>query len=161
LALMPVQHVNGAAKHDQWTPSEDQGLEYGTNAVNHLKNIGLPAGINIWLDVEGIAPGTPATTVINYCNTWISQVAGAGFVPGIYVGANAILSGDELYYNIKASHYWKSGSNVPNITNRGYQMTQKIAGESVVGVGIDRDVTFTDAFGGAVIWLSRRTTGNG
>ncbi len=160
LALMPVQHVNGLAKYDQWIPSEDEGLEYGTNAVNHLKSIGFPSGINVWLDIEGIAPGTPAQIVIDYCNTWISQVAGAGFVPGIYVGANAILSGDELYFDIKASHYWKSGSNVPNITNRGYQMTQRIAGEKVVGVGIDRDVTFTDAFGGTVIWLSRSSAGN-
>jgi Domain of unknown function (DUF1906) len=161
LALMPVQHVNEAAQHDGWTPSEDQGSTYGQNAVTHLRNVGFPPGVNVWLDLEGITKGTPSSVVIDYCNAWIGQVANAGFVPGLYVGANAILSGDELYYNVKLTHYWKSGSDVSDITYRGYQMKQRIVkGDSVAGVGIDRDVTFTDAFGGGVIWLARNSAGS-
>jgi murein DD-endopeptidase MepM/ murein hydrolase activator NlpD len=154
LGLMPVQHVMRAG----WTPSAQLGAQYGRNAAQHAATeIGIPTGIVVWVDLEGIAAGTPASAVIDYCNAWINEVESAGYISGVYVGANAILSGDELYYNIKTTHYWKSGSNVPEIPLRGYQMVQRIVtGDSVAGVGIDRNVTLTDAFAGTVIWLARQ-----
>jgi murein DD-endopeptidase MepM/ murein hydrolase activator NlpD len=154
LGLMPVQHVLRAG----WTPSAQLGAQIGRNAAQHAANdVGIPDGIVVWADLEGIATGTPASAVIDYCNAWINEVESAGYISGVYVGANAILSGDELYYNIKTTHYWKSGSQVPNIPLRGYQMVQRIVtGDSVAGVGIDRNVTLTDGFGGTVIWLARQ-----
>ena len=39
-------------------------------------------------------------------------------------------------------HYWKSGSSVPSIPERGYQLVQRIVpGDVVAGIAIDRNVT--------------------
>ena len=56
--------------------------------------IGFPEGINVWLDLEGAKTSTPHETMIAYCNAWFAEVEGAGFVPGVYVGARAILPGE-------------------------------------------------------------------
>jgi glycoside hydrolase-like protein len=148
LALMAVQHVAASP----WTPSQSLGTEYGNNAVSCSKEVGLPPGMNIWLDLEGVAAGTPAQTVIDYCNAWFAPVAAAGYVPGLYVGAAAILDGDELYWDLSCQHYWKSGSAVPDVTVRGYQLFQRIPPD---GGDIDQDATKTDQLGGSVLWLTR------
>jgi hypothetical protein len=96
--------------------------------------------------------------VIAYCNNWFDEVVAKGYVPGIYVGAGAILTGTQLA-NLKFQHYWKSGSIVPKIPDRGYQLIQTIPnpplGELRHGIPIDFDLTQTDSLGGQVIWLRR------
>ena len=146
LALMAVQHVAKAP----WVPSAELGTQYGNNAVANARQVGLPSGVNVWLDLEGVASATIADVVVDYCNAWFAIVGGAGYATGIYVGANAILSGDDLYWRLRTKHYWKSGSTVPDIPIRGYQMIQRI-----VNNDIDRNVTRTDAFGDAVQWIIR------
>ncbi len=148
LALMAVQHVAASP----WTPSQSLGAQYGDNAVACAKEVGLPPGMNIWLDLEGVAAGTDAQTVIDYCNAWAAQVAGAGYVPGLYVGAGAILDSDELYWDLQFQHYWRSGSDVPDVAIRGYQLFQRIPPG---GSDIDQDATKTDSLGGTVLWLTR------
>jgi hypothetical protein len=150
LALMPVQHVAPAG----WVPTEAKGKTNGVNAVSHVNAVGFPAGVNVWLDLEGVAHNAAAEATIDYCNAWFEEVSTAGFVPGIYVGANAILNGDQLYWRLKTRHYWKSGSTVPDIPERGYCMVQRIVnGDVVAGVGIDRNVTKLDNFGNSPLWL--------
>lgn len=149
LALGAVQHVSMPG----WTPSTQLGTEYGTNAAHNAASIGLPTGMNLWMDLEGIAPGTSAQTVISYANAWYDAVLAAGYIPGIYVGAACILNGDQLYSSLKFQHYWKSLSNVPAIPQRGYQLVQSLAADPVCGVAIDADTTMTDQLGGSVVWL--------
>lgn len=151
LALSAVQHVLKAG----WSPTTQLGTEYGTNAANNAKSIGLPSGMNLWLDLEGVNPATSDQDIIAYCNAWYDSVFSAGFVPGIYIGAGCGLSGSQLYYNLKFQHYWKSVSNVPDVPNRGYQMVQGFVQDKVFGVGIDSDVTMNDATGGSVLWLKK------
>ncbi|WP_294675714.1 DUF1906 domain-containing protein [uncultured Fluviicola sp.] len=149
LALGAVQHVSMPG----WTPSASLGTEYGTNAAYNAASIGLPAGMNLWMDLEGIASGTSAQTVIAYSNAWYDAVFAAGYIPGIYVGANCILTGDQLYNSLKYQHYWKSLSQVPSIPVRGYQLVQSFSKDPVCGVSIDKDSTMTDQSGGTVLWL--------
>jgi hypothetical protein len=149
LALGAVQHVSMPG----WVPSATLGKEYGTNAANNAASIGLPKGLNLWMDLEGIASGTSAQTVIDYANAWYDAVAAAGYVPGIYVGANCILTGDQLYNDLKYQHYWKSLSRVPEIPNRGYQLIQSYTPDAVCGVSIDTDTTQNDEQGGAILLL--------
>ena len=151
LGLMPVQHV---AKPG-WTPSAASGQANGQNAAAHAASATLPPGINLWVDLEGINHTTPAEDVIAYCNAWCAEVVQAGFVPGVYVGADAILSGDQLYWRLQLKHYWKSGSRVPDIPHRGYQLVQRIvAGDSPFGIDIDRNLATTDSFGDAALMLT-------
>jgi hypothetical protein len=150
LALMAAQHVAPSG----WVPTEALGTTNGKNAAKNASDIGLLAGVSVWLDVEGVNHSTPVADVLAYCNAWFKEVEGAGFTTGIYVGANAILSGDDLFFRLRTKHYWKSGSTVPDIPHRGYQMVQTIApGDTVAGIEIDRNVTKTDAFGDAVQWM--------
>ncbi len=50
-------------------------------------------------------------------------VKAAGYLPGLYVGGGALLSGEQLY-SLPFEHYWRSQSRVPDIPNRGYQLIQ-------------------------------------
>jgi tetratricopeptide (TPR) repeat protein len=97
---------------------------------------------------------SPSQVVIDYCNAWFTEVEAVGFVTGVYVGANAILSGDELFWRLKTKHYWHSLSRVPDIPHRGYQMFQSAVRHPLAAVDIDRNVTMNDAFGDSVLWLA-------
>ena len=152
LAVMAVQHVAPSG----WTPSDTLGVECGGNAAAHARAVGLPEKSSVWLDLEGIAEGAPASAVIAYCNAWFKEVESAGYTTGVYVGANCILSADQLYLNLKTRHYWKSGSNVPDIPHRGYCMVQHIIPDDKIGgVAIDRNVTLVDALGSAPMLVTR------
>ncbi len=152
LALMAVQHV--AANYPPgWTPNAALGTTYGANAANNARSVGLPAGINIWCDLEGVVPTTPAADIIAYCQAWYTAVNNAGYVPGLYVGVPCGLTSSQLYNNLSFSHYWHSLSgSTPDVAVRGYQMVQSMW-QTVNGVSIDPDVTQTDKKGGNVIWL--------
>jgi hypothetical protein len=151
LALMPVQHVRRAG----WLPCGNLGAEYGTHAGSHAKSIGFPAGVNLWCDVEGISSSTTAADVIAYCDAWYDAVLAAEYVPGLYVGANSILSGEQ-FSKLKFQHYWKSESKVPDLPGRGYQMIQTLVEQPVHGIAIDKDETKTDSKGGQANWLARQ-----
>jgi hypothetical protein len=148
LGLMAVQHVRAPG----WSPTAALGQQDGANASYNAGQIGFPAGVNIWSDLEGVNAAAVSPDVIGYCNAWFDAVAAAGYMPGLYVGANCILDGQQLY-DLKYQHYWKSLSRVPVLPSRGYQMVQTGVTDPVNGIGIDQDLTQTDAEGGQVIWL--------
>ncbi|HEY3910393.1 MAG TPA: glycoside hydrolase domain-containing protein [Stellaceae bacterium] len=157
LALMAVQHCPLSG----WAPSAALGKQYGQSASHNAAAIGLPfastpagLGLSLWLDLEGVASWASAADTIAYCNAWAGAVEAAGFLPGLYVGANQPLSGDELYWRLRVTHYWRSASTVPDIPYRGYQMVQALAPSPVDGVAIDRDVVMADAFGALPTWLT-------
>jgi glycoside hydrolase-like protein len=152
VALMGVQH----AAFGPVTP--EKGTRFGDNAVANAREVGFPAGVNIWLDLEEIAASSRTADIIAYCTNWFGEVHAGGYVPGIYVGSNAGLSGDQLFA-LPFQHYWKSGSTVPSIPRRGYQLLQTIdAPLATIGHGsaieIDTDRTQTDQLGGNAQWLA-------
>lgn len=148
LALMPVQHV----LRPGWSPTAALGTTNGTHAAANAAAIGFPAGVNVWCDLEVVAAGTTADEVTGYCNAWSDAVSAGGYVPGLYVGADIVLTGPQLF-ELKFEHFWKSESRVPAIPVRGYQMVQTMVPKPVNGIGIDKNVTQTDAQGGQVLWL--------
>ena len=149
LALSAVQHV----LYSGWTPTANKGTTYGKNAASNAIDIGLPLGMNIWCDLEGIASNTPSKNVIDYCNAWYNAVFNAGYILGIYVGANCILTGNQLYENLKFKHYWKSLSRVPTIPNRGYQLIQSLEENLIDNLSIDNDTTQNDEQDDSIIWI--------
>jgi hypothetical protein len=107
--------------------------------------------------LEAAAVSDPAHSIADvnaYCFNWITQVATAGFRPGIYVGSNALLITSEQLSDLPFLHYWRAGGQIPPVA-RGFQMIQNIANEIRHGIGIDRDTTQTDNQGGQVQWLIR------
>jgi hypothetical protein len=148
LALMPVQHVRQIG----WSPSESLGQQDGQSAVANAQNVGFPQGVSLWCDLEGVNRTTQPQDVIDYCQAWYQAVAAAGYVPGLYVGAGAVLSGQQLY-DLSFQHYWRSGSIVPDIPIRSYQLLQFCPPVLVNGVWVDVNVTQNDKLGGQAQWL--------
>lgn len=148
LGLMAVQHV----RMPGWSPSAGLGQTDGNNAANNARTVGFPPGVNIWCDMEGVNAALLPQDVIDYCNAWFAAVSADGYVPGLYVGDNVVLNGQQLY-DLPFEHYWKSASAVPVLPARGYQMIQTLVPELVNGMGIDQDTTQTDGEGGQAIWL--------
>jgi hypothetical protein len=151
MALSVVQHPLRAG----WSPSAQLGQVFGRNGAAYAAAAGLPAGMNIFLDLEGVREGTAAADVIGYCNAWFGEVEAAGYVGGVYIGASPGLSADQLYWNLKTKHYWKGGSDaeagVPDdIPHRGYQLVQYIHYPDTPEE-FDSDVTKVDAFGNGVL----------
>jgi hypothetical protein len=148
LALMPVQHV----RKPGWSPNAGLGQQDGQNAASNAQDVGFPAGVNVWCDLEGVSNSISPQDVIDYCQAWYAAVNGAGFVPGIYVGYGTQLTGQQLY-DLSFQHYWKSQSSVPAIPERGYQLIQFLPSVTAYGIAIDLDITQTDGKGGKSQWL--------
>jgi len=148
LALMPVQHTRARG----WPPSQSLGQQYGQSAAANAQSIGFPVGVNVWCDLEGVNATAQAQDVIDYCEAWYQAVNAAGYVPGIYVGGGAVLTGRQLY-DLPFEHYWRSQSNVPDIPTRGYQLLQLLPSFSVNGAEVDMDVAQNDKQGGHPLWL--------
>jgi hypothetical protein len=103
LGLMAVQHVES---EDAWTPSAQKGTDNGGTAAEAATKAGLPSGVTLWCDLEGVESGTDAQEVVEYCNHWHSAVAAEGFVPGLYVGYHAELNRTQLYRSLRFTHNW-------------------------------------------------------
>lgn len=122
LAVMPVQHVATA----YWVPTAQLGHEYGATAANTCIDLPILPGCCVWLDLEGVRPGTPEQQVIDYNNNWYDAVRVVGYTPGCYVGDHPGLAAGPLYSKLKFQHYM-SGYNldtdrIPAV--RGVQVTQ-------------------------------------
>jgi hypothetical protein len=154
LALMVVQHV----EEPGWAPGGALGTTYGANAATFAQQIGIPPGVNVWLDLEGVSTAASAGDVTAYCQNWYRQVAAAGYVPGVYVGWRPGLSGQQIY-DLPFQHYWGAynvdGDSTPGC---GWCLKQSPgSGGTIVGIATsvyDDDVTQTDGEGRTVQWLS-------
>ncbi len=161
LALIPVQHVLQAG----WSPNGALGTAHGRAALQNARQLGIPAGVNVWCDLEGIKQGTSDQDIIDYCNAWYDAVrsGGAGYEPGLYVGFDAFLDSTQLHEKLQFTHYW-SAPNATPVARRGYQLIQllpldrKLDG---VDVNVDVDVTQQDQQGDSVLWLAPATAPDG
>jgi hypothetical protein len=151
IGIMLVQYVESESA---WTPTAAKGTRNGGVAASEAERLGVPWGVTIWCDLEGVAPGTPSQRVIDYCNRWHAAVSGAGYVPGVYVGYRAGLTATQLYRALRFTHYWGAYNlNVDRYpATRGLQMKQSVPrrADSVSGVAISYQVdkVRTDALGG-------------
>jgi hypothetical protein len=147
LGLMAVQHV----RLPGWTPSAALGIEDGSHAAHNAVSAGLPAGVTLWVDLEGIN-GTVGDTVA-YANAWNDAVKGAGYDTGVYVGGGVPLDEMQLFALLHTHRYWRSFSQVPNVGKRGYCMIQLYPTTNLGGVSVDLDIIQKDYLGGLPRWL--------
>ena len=152
LALMPVQH----ARRQGWSPNRALGQRDGQEASANAETVGFPDGVSLWCDLKGVSSSAQEKDVIDYCEAWHEAVSAAGYIPGLYVGAGALLTGQQLY-DLPFQHYWRSQSQVPDVPNRGYQVIQLGPPLQLNGVWIDLDVALNDNRGGAAQWLRVNT----
>lgn len=80
----------------------------GALAVASLKALGIPAGVTVWLDLEGRKIfDTAAPVLIAAIDAWSNAVIMAGYMPGIYVGSPQPLTSEELFA-LKSVRYWNA-----------------------------------------------------
>jgi hypothetical protein len=135
-----VQFYSNAA------PSEKRGRHVGENAAWNARQLEVPEGVTLWMDLEWATVAPPAADSLAYANAWAKAVAAVGYEPGVYVGSNCGLNGDQLWSFPQIRHYWKSASMVPWVPNRGFQMIQTLP-TKVHGLMIDQDVSCLDNMG--------------
>jgi hypothetical protein len=152
LGLMPVQHVESESS---WNPTEEKGRRFGRNGAEHAQQIGIPEGVTLWCDLEGVAVGTAPAQVSAYGDAWYQAVWEAGYVPGLYVGFHAVL-GPEALFDLRFRHYWGAFNlnKDEEPATRGLQMKQRESKDpALVPTGLkpgDFQIDFvrTDALGG-------------
>ena len=151
IGLMLVQYVESESA---WIPSTAKGTTNGGVAASEAAKLGVPWGVTVWCDLEGVAPSTSAQKVIDYSNRWHAAVSSAGYVPGLYVGYRAGLSPTQLYRSLRFTHYWGAfnlnSDQYPAV--RGIQMKQSLRRktDSVPNSGNDFQIDriSADALGG-------------
>jgi hypothetical protein len=154
LGLMVVQHVESESS---WVPAPETGAANGLLAAQEAAQIGIPPGVTVWCDLEGVAEGTPPAHVAMYCNNWHAAVAGAGYVPGLYVGWHSGLSPQQLYQALRFTHYWGAynlnSDEAPAVRGLQMQQSARTPSDAVPGCqfGFQVDTIRTDALGGRPI----------
>jgi len=148
LAILPVQHV----MPDGWHPDASLGEIYGQFASTYAEQIGIPAGVNIFLDLEGVSSGAVSSDVIAYANEWYDQVNAKGYIPGIYCGwANGLTPG-QLYSDLKFKNYWAAYNYTDGVATRGVQIQQHTQKE-LNGIFYDPDTVKKDLLGDLPFFL--------
>lgn len=132
----------------------------GPQAVRHAQQAGIPKGATVWLDLEGQSIATPIHTLVTKINMWSGSVRTAGYDPGLYVGANALLTSTELYA-LSMDRYWHSLSRVVDRNGQlaepscGWCMHQLFPSTTVAGVFVDFDFVQQDYRGRVPWWVTR------
>lgn len=145
LGLMIVQHVAPPG----WRPDAALGAAYGAIAAQETQAIGVPGGVTLWCDLEGVAAGVPSADVIGFCNAWYTAARAAGYEPGLYVGDSPGLDADQLYRRLRFRRYWAAYNlnrdQYPAV--RGVQMLQRAAkhADLVPGCPFQFDVDLIEA----------------
>ena len=117
-----------------------------TSQIARLKALGIPRGVTVFLDVEGVGL-SPATLIVKI-NAWAAAMVAAGYEAGLYVGAGIPLS-DVQIYALAVTRYWHSVSRVPDPSVRGCCIRQLRPDDvSPTGADVDVDVTEPDYEGG-------------
>jgi hypothetical protein len=110
LKLFFVNH----SRSPGWIPSASEGTSDGQRDVKNLQGLGVPKGVHMFFDLEGVGGGSPQA-VIAHVTAWAAVISAAGYIPAIYVGAQALLTSAQLYA-LPVFLYWCSASNVTDIT---------------------------------------------
>jgi Domain of unknown function (DUF1906) len=137
------QHV----RSPPWHPEAHSGVDDGECAAAHALRVGYPLGAHLWLDLEGIASGAPATIV--FAEAWQSAVRAAGFSAGCYSGYDVPLSPEALYL-LHGFNSYASDAGPRSVATRGYWLKQHQE-RVVAGVRIDHDTLGPDLLGDVAI----------
>jgi hypothetical protein len=130
----------------------------GATTVAQLKALGIPTGATVFLDVEGIGPGITPTQLITKINAWADTVMAAGFIAGLYVGANAQLTSAEVY----ALHVTRYAKSLSRLMDRfgnlvepdcGWCFIQLYPSTTWAGIGVDLDFIQSDYQGRFPTWV--------
>lgn len=142
LGLSVVQHC----PEPNWMPNAESGMEYGNFGAAYAKKIGLPLGMHIWLDLEMVNPTAKVQDITEYCSKWFDEIQAGGYIAGLYVGWNTMLSSYQLYMNLPFRAYWKGFNADIAVATRGYMITQHLQ-QTLNGMEFDPNTIGPDDIG--------------
>jgi hypothetical protein len=97
-----------------WIPSAADGAADAKTDIANLQRLGIPAGVHMFFDLEGVGGGSP-TNLIAHLDAYASAIKTAGYIPAVYVGAQSLLTSAQLY-DLGFTLYWHGASHVEDIT---------------------------------------------
>lgn len=95
-------------RSEGWVPTKDMGTLDGANHAAKMAKLGL-TGVTIYHDIEGVKADANPDDLMAMHDAWSGQQNGAG---GVYVGAQALLTGSEWYARPTTHSYWKGLSHI-------------------------------------------------
>lgn len=126
------------------------GVYDGAVAAQRCKDLGIPEGTSVWLDVEGAgAFQTPAPQLTAKIDAWAQHVQAAGYMPCIYLGAPQPLTSTELT-QLAVVRYWHGQGRCVDRNNQlaeprsGFCMWQMWPSIVAAGVNIDANMIGAD-----------------
>lgn len=126
-----------------WSPSAALGTADGDTDVARLRTLGVPAGMVVWIDLEG--SGGDATSTAAWVNARAAVLVAAGFVAGLYVGAGCVLDAAELYALPQVTRYWRAFNlGIPEPACGFCQFQLFPPDQMLAGVRVDLDFTQED-----------------
>ena len=131
-----------------WT-SATNGISQGNKAVATAKKVLYPRGAQIYLNLENTL-NTNRPVILAWLKNWVAAVRAAGYLAGVYVGADQSLTAADLDSFPGVSAYWRSASKSAVQLKRGYAQLQpqtEFEREDTCGHQIDGDYANTDARG--------------
>ena len=131
-----------------WTGGESGARRRAEQAVTLLQTWRVPVGTCLWLDSEAWPSGVSATDASAWITAWATAVTAGHLSPGLYVGANQPLNGEELWALPAIHRYWRSAGDVPTPSVRGYQLVQTAVNQVFNGFSVDTDEPQRDHLGG-------------
>jgi hypothetical protein len=150
--LIVVQHVPLPG----WVPTAALGEIHGRAATRNAAAAGYPAGCDLYIDDEGMAPAAGAAAARAYTESWAQVVRDGGYGGGAYIGAGSLMSPAQLYA-IRGIHSYWAGPRRPgdrDVAVRGYQIQQCWPEVMLGGVRCDLDVLGADQLGARPWWCS-------
>ncbi|GEL76425.1 glycoside hydrolase domain-containing protein [Tenuibacillus multivorans] len=87
--LLIYNHVNEAVGYDH-------GIEHAKQAIQYAKNLGVPEGVALFVDIE---PSYPVDSV--FIEGWYDQLAESAYYPGIYGVFDGESELDAAYQDMK------------------------------------------------------------
>lgn len=160
-----LDHILGAGLAFMPVTVAGEYKDGAADEIAQLTALGIPKGATVWLDLEGPeAWKTDPAVLAKYINAWAVAIEGAGWQPGLYVGAPQPLSGPELY-KLAVKRYWLGIGRCIDRTGKdaypdcGWSMRQDWHGKKSgmmwkdTGVLVDTNGVQCDHFGRLPMWV--------
>jgi len=136
-----------------WIPSAVVGAADGSKDVDRLRELGVPAGMLVWIDLEGV--NGSAADVAGWVESRAAVLVAAGYVAGLYVGAGETLSAAQLYAIPNVTRYWRAfNAGIPEPRCGWCHFQTFPPNQMLHGVQIDRDFVQADYEGRVPLMLA-------
>ena len=138
--------------------------EYNDGAADEvasLRNLGIPAGVTVFLDLEGLSAfRTDPVVLADKINAWADNIAHAGYIPSLYVGVPQPFTSNELW-KLRVQRYWKGQGSLRDRYNAlteptgcGFCLTQMYPSHPRGGVWTDSNMIGCDFKGRTPVWAA-------